>query len=165
MESGKQRLDCACAVGLGFGPLVFTLWASLGALGIVNVFLTSFDVPLGPYFSSSEKVGVRGGTQLIDYKNKALVYLYLECLLPLRYRGFYVQPGGLVPRARGRIYVAFGEHPAAGGWGLKFVGWVVSVLCVGCVCVFVCGCVFVCVVVCVCVCVFVLLGVLLVVCV
>ena len=60
-----------------------------------------------------------------------------------------------------RIYVAFGEHPAAGGWGLKFVGWVVSVLCV----VFVCGCVFVSVFVCVCVCVFVLLGVLLVVCV
>ena len=26
-----------------------------------------------------------------------------------------MQPGGLVPRARGRIYVAFGEHPAAGG--------------------------------------------------
>jgi len=60
-----------------------------------------------------------------------------------------------------RIYVAFGEHPAAGGWGLKFVGWVVSVLCDG----FVCGCVFVSVFVCVCVCVFVLLGVLLVVCV
>ena len=47
MESGKQRLDCACAVGLGFGPLVFTLWASLGALGFFNVFLTSFGVPLG----------------------------------------------------------------------------------------------------------------------
>ncbi len=55
MESGKQRLDCACAVGLGFGPLVFTVWAFLGALGIFNVFLTSFDVPLGPYFSRSEK--------------------------------------------------------------------------------------------------------------
>ena len=65
-----------------------------------------------------------------------------------------MQPDGLVPRARGRIYVAFGEHPAAGGWGLEFVGWVVSVLCV--VCVFVCGCVFVCVRVCLCVCVFVL---------
>ena len=49
------------------------------------------------------EVGGRGGTQLIDYKNKALVYLYLECLLPLRYGGFYWQPGGLVPRARGRI--------------------------------------------------------------
>ena len=44
-----------------------------------------------------------------------------------------------------RIYVAFGEHPAAGGWGLEFVGRVVSVLCVVfvclCVCVFVCLCV------------------------
>ena len=38
VESGKQRLDCACAVGSGFRPLVFTLWASLGALGIFNVF-------------------------------------------------------------------------------------------------------------------------------
>ena len=35
--------------------------------------LTSFDAPLGPYFSSAEKFGARGGTQLIDYKNKALV--------------------------------------------------------------------------------------------
>ena len=38
VESGKQRLDYACAVGLGFGPVVFTLWASLGALGFFNVF-------------------------------------------------------------------------------------------------------------------------------
>ena len=73
MESGKQRLDCACAVGLGFGPLVFTLWASLGALGIFNVFFTSFWVILGPHFSSMEKVGGGGGTQLFEYKNKALV--------------------------------------------------------------------------------------------
>ena len=29
-------------------------------------------------------------------------------------------PGGLVPRARGRIYVAFGEHPAAGGMYMSF---------------------------------------------
>ena len=26
VESGKQHLDCACAVGLGFEPLVFTRW-------------------------------------------------------------------------------------------------------------------------------------------
>jgi len=104
-------------------------------------------------------------------QEQSTCYLYLEPLLPLRYGALYLQPGGLVPRARGRIYVAFGEHPAAGGWGLKFVGWVVSVLCVVCVCVcvFVCGCVFVwvcvglCGFVCVCVCVFVLLGVFLVV--
>ena len=169
-------MDCACAVGLGFGPLVFTPWASLGALGIFNVFLTSFGVPLGPHSPRSEKFGVRGGTQLIDYKNNTLVYLYLDSLLPLRYGAFYVQPGGLVPRARGQIYVAFGEHPAAGGWGLKFVWWVVSVLCVVCcvlcvvccvLCVVCCVCVFVfvfvCVRVCLCVCVFVVLGVLLVV--
>ena len=64
--------------------------------------------------------GGRGGTQLIEYKNKALVYLYLDSLLPLRYGAFYMQPGGLVPRARGRIYVAFGEHPAAGGLYMSF---------------------------------------------
>jgi len=33
-----------------------------------------------------------------------------------------MQPGGLVPRARGRIYVAFGEHPAAGGLYMFFLG-------------------------------------------
>ena len=63
------------------------------------------------------KFGGRGGTQLIEYKNKALV----TCTSNACFRSatgssdFYVQPGGLVPRARGRIYVAFGEHPAAGG--------------------------------------------------
>ena len=65
-----------------------------------------FDVFWGPKKAlpaGVRGVGVRGGTQLIDYKNKALVYLYLECLLPLRYGAFYWQPGGLVPRARGRI--------------------------------------------------------------
>ena len=30
---------------------------------------------------------------------------------------------GLVPRARGRIYVAFGEHPAAGGLYLFWGTW------------------------------------------
>ena len=57
VESGKQCLDCACAVGLGFGPLVFTLWPSLGSLVICNVFFTSFGVPLGPHFPRSEKFG------------------------------------------------------------------------------------------------------------
>ena len=99
-------------------------------------------------------------------QEQSTCYLYLEPLLPLRYGVFYVQPGGLVPRARGRIYVAFGEHPAAGGWGFKFVGWVVSVLClVSCVlCVVCCVCVFVCVCVRLCVCVFVCVRVCLCVC-
>ena len=78
MESGKQRLDCACAVGLGFGPLVFTLWASLGVLGFFNVFSISFGEPLGPHFPKSEKVGGRACTQLFEYKNKAFVYLFLR---------------------------------------------------------------------------------------
>ena len=65
MESGKQRLDCACAVGLGFGPLVFTLWASLRALRISNVFLTSFEVPLGPQFRSPEKSGGRSASEAV----------------------------------------------------------------------------------------------------
>ena len=99
-------------------------------------------------------VGGRGGTQLIDYKNKAFVYLYLECLLPLRYGAFYMQPGGssLDPlpdlrrlrRAPGRGRLGFEVFCRAGR------------ACFVCVCVlsvFVCGCVFVCVRVCVCLCV------------
>ena len=94
MESGKQRLDCACAVGLGFRPLVFNLGASIGALCFFNCFLTSFGPSPGPQKVQNLRVGGRGGTQLIDFKNKALVYLYLDSLLPLRYGGFYRQPGG-----------------------------------------------------------------------
>ena len=65
VESGSQRLDCACAVGFGFGPLAFTLWASLGALVFFHVFLTSCGVSLGPHFPRSEKFGglaSRGGS-------------------------------------------------------------------------------------------------------
>ena len=47
-----------------------------------------------PQCGFRKKVGGRGGTQLIDFKNKALVYWNLEPLLPLRYGGFYRQPGG-----------------------------------------------------------------------
>ena len=119
MESGKQRLDCACAVGLGFRPLIFSLWASLGTLKVFNVFLKCFGVTPGPKIVLPEKFGGRGGTQLIEVRNKTLTTCDLESLLPLRYGAFYVQPGGLVPRARGRIYVAFGEHPAAGGFLLE----------------------------------------------
>ena len=78
--------------------------------------MKSFGVTPGPKKANADKVGGRACTPLLDFKNKSLVYLYLDSLLPLRYGGFYRQPGGLVPRARGRIYVAFGEHPAAGGW-------------------------------------------------
>ena len=62
---------------------------------------------------------------------------YTTVLAPLR--GFSLQPKGFFRRTRGRIYVAFGEHPAAG-------------VCV-CVCssklvVLLLGCLFVCVFVC-----------------
>ena len=113
VKSGKQRLDCACAVGLGLGPLVFTLWASMWA----NTKNDSLGFGRGGLRCKS---GGRDGTQLIDFKNKALVYLYLDSLLPFRYRGFYRQPGGLVPRTRRRIYVAFGEHPAVGSLYVVF---------------------------------------------
>ena len=53
-------MDCACAVGLGFGPVVFTLWASLCALLFFNVFLTSFGAPLGT--SSHEVISGRLGS-------------------------------------------------------------------------------------------------------
>ena len=102
MESGKQRLDCTCAVGLGFGRLVLTLWASLGALGFFNVFLTSFGVSLGPYFTRSEKFGGGACTQLFDYKNKALA----TCTSILCFRSATgSSTGSLVgrPSTRGRI--------------------------------------------------------------
>ena len=38
VESGSQRLDCACAVGFGFGLLVFTLWASSAVLAFSTFF-------------------------------------------------------------------------------------------------------------------------------
>ena len=69
---------------------------------------STFEPPLGPsvfqrFFDvfgipkqkkTKSAVGGRSGTQLIDFKTKALVYLYLDSLLPLRYGGFYMQPGG-----------------------------------------------------------------------
>ena len=60
--------------------------------------------------------GAEAAPPIFDLKNNTLVYLYLLPSLG----AFYVQPGGLVPRARGRIYVAFGEHPAAGGLYMFF---------------------------------------------
>ena len=44
VESGKHRLDHACAVGLGFGPLGFTRWAYICAICFFNVCLTSLGV-------------------------------------------------------------------------------------------------------------------------
>ena len=92
---------------------------SLGLHGCPLFFQCFFDVFWGAPGSSFLGFGVRGGTQLIEVRNKTLTTCDLVPLLPLRYGGFYVQPGGLVPRARGRIYVAFGEHPAAGGFLLE----------------------------------------------
>ena len=56
-------------------------------------------------------VGGRGGTQLIDYKNKAFVYLYLRPSMGTSTCSLVGRPFDLRPD----IYVAFGEHPAAGG--------------------------------------------------
>ena len=38
--------------------------------------------------------GAEAATPLFVFKNKALVYLYLDSLLPLHYGAFYMQPGG-----------------------------------------------------------------------
>ena len=57
---------------------------------------------------------------LFVFKNKALVYLCFECLLPLRYGTSTCTLVGR-PSTRGRIYVAFGEHTAAGGWYVFFL--------------------------------------------
>ena len=53
-----------------------------------------FGVTPGLQKVQNLRVGGRACTQLFDSKNKALVYLYLDSLLPLRYGGFYMQPGG-----------------------------------------------------------------------
>ena len=129
MESGKQRLDCACAVGLGFRPLVFNLGASIGALCFFSCFLESFGPSPGPQKVQSAKVGGGACTQLFDFKNKALVYLYLRPSMG-------TSTGSLVgrPSTRGRIYVAFGEHPAAGGMYVFF--WVFVALCKALWCLF-----------------------------
>ena len=73
-------------------------------LQLCPVFLQQYiDVFWGAPGSSIHGFGDRGGTQLIEVRNKTLTTCDLESLLPLRYGVFYVQPGGLVPRARGRI--------------------------------------------------------------
>ena len=59
VKSGNQRLDCACAVRLGFGPLVSTLWASIGALCFFNVFLTCFGVIPGSQKVPKNKVSLK----------------------------------------------------------------------------------------------------------
>ena len=66
VESGKQCLDCACAVGLGFGPLVFTLCASLGALHVFNDFLVEKT-------RSGERSASEAAPRIFDFKNKDLV--------------------------------------------------------------------------------------------
>ena len=75
VESGSQRLDCACAVGLGFGPLVFTLWASIAVL-VFSMFFNMFWGHPGTQKSckiaGSARVGDRGATPLFDFKNTLL---------------------------------------------------------------------------------------------
>ena len=44
VESGKHRLDQACAVGLGFGHLGFTDWTYICAFCISNDCLTSLGL-------------------------------------------------------------------------------------------------------------------------
>ena len=61
------------------------------------------------------KSGARGGTQLIDYKNKAFVYLFLRPSMGASTCSLVGRPS-----TRGRIYVALGEHPAAGGLYMCF---------------------------------------------
>ena len=66
---------------------------------------------------------------------------YTTVLAPLR--GFSLQPKGFFRRTRGRIYVAFGEHPAAGVCVCVCSSKQV-VLLLGCLCVYVFVRLFVC---------------------
>ena len=47
VESGKQHLDCACVVGLGFEPLVFTRWAYICAVCFFDVCCRASSSPKG----------------------------------------------------------------------------------------------------------------------
>ena len=89
-------------LGLHFGALGL----HLGTLGVhVGVLCALWGVALDPL----------GGPSYLSIRTKPLS----TCISDPRLE-FYKQPGGLVPRARGRIYVACGEHPAAGGLYMSF---------------------------------------------
>ena len=125
----RVRAPCFHSLGIPWCPLFFRRFV---------------DVFWGPKKANADKVGDRGGSQLFVFKNKDLVYSYLECLLPLRYGAFYWQPGGssLDPRPDlSRLRRA----PGRGRLGFE-VCWVSCVCFVCCVCV---CCVCLCVVVCV----------------
>ena len=76
------RASCFHSLGLHWCPLFFQCF---------------FDVFWGHPGTLFHGVGWRAGAQLIEVRNKTLTTCDLETLLPLRYGGFYVQPGGLVP--------------------------------------------------------------------
>ena len=95
----KVRAPCFHFLGLPWCPWIFQCF---------------FDVFWGAPGASF--LGVCGGacTQLIDYKNKALA----TCTsIPCFRSATGLSTCSLMgrPSTRGRIYVAFGEHPAAGG--------------------------------------------------
>ena len=53
VESGKLRLDRAGSIGLGFGPLVLALWASLLSPSFYHRFFNDFGLPPGLQFKGS----------------------------------------------------------------------------------------------------------------
>ena len=55
---------------------------------------------MGPYFRRSENVCGRGGTQLIDFKNKALVYLYLRPSIGILHAAWWARPSSPRPDLR-----------------------------------------------------------------
>ena len=79
----RVRAPCFHSLGLPWCPWIFQCF---------------FDVFWSPFGTPFHGFGGRACTQLFDFKNKALVYLYLDSLLPLRYGAFYMQPGGSSPR-------------------------------------------------------------------
>ena len=108
-ESDKQRLDCAGASGLGFRALIFCFFASTFAPPFCHRFCMLFGSTWEPRFTTP---AAEAGTPCYCLIRLIQKVHYTTVLAPLR--RFSLQPKGFFRRTRGRIYVAFGEHPAAG---------------------------------------------------
>ena len=87
-----------------------------GRILCLGLLFSLFDHPLVPFVFSTFFCRLLGSPRdliftgrrwnlhpLIRIQEQSTCYLYLEPLLPLRHGDFYWQPGGPVPRARGRI--------------------------------------------------------------
>ena len=88
----RVRAPCFQPLSLHWGPLFF------------QCFFDVFWAPRKTQKSATGKSRRQGRHPVNGLQEQSSCHLYFDSLLPLRYRAFYMQPDGLVPRARGRIY-------------------------------------------------------------